>query len=454
METNYLCIIFIFLLSSSSHAISTVKNLPGFHGDLPFTLETGYVGVGLEAEEEVQFFYYFVESQRDPLNDPVLLYITGGPGTSAFFPFLYQIGPVSIDLDNSTNEKVKLGLNPNSWTKTANVIFFDLPAGTGYSYATTYEASKSSDSILAQQSYKFLIKWLEEHPRFINNPLYITGLSYMGILVPVVTLEVYKGNERGDQPQLNIKGYVILSPLTNKFTDFNSRFEFAHRFALISDDIYESAIQACGGNYINSDPENALCSSSLQRVNECTSRIDSGNILDPFCDAVDPDPSCRKTDAEYLDYYGNSEEVQKALHIRLGSIESFVKSNATIHYDVNKEDTECYSYDIFTSIVYHETLTSKKCQALILSGDHDFTFPYVGVEQWIQFLNLPVESPWSPWFVNNQVAGYRTKYVKNEYSLTYATVKGSGHSIALYKPEEAWTILDGWLASHSNFSDS
>ncbi|KAJ0637604.1 putative sinapoylglucose--choline O-sinapoyltransferase [Helianthus annuus] len=37
-------------------------------------------------------FYYFVESQRNPQQDPLLLYLTGGPGTSAILPFFYQIG--------------------------------------------------------------------------------------------------------------------------------------------------------------------------------------------------------------------------------------------------------------------------------------------------------------------------------------------------------------------------
>ncbi|KAF5812751.1 putative peptidase S10, serine carboxypeptidase, alpha/Beta hydrolase [Helianthus annuus] len=458
METNHktytsLCILFVFLLSSFSDANSIVKNLPGFDGDLPFTLETGYVGVG--ANEEIQLFYYFVESQRDPLHDPLLLYLTGGPGTSGLYPFLYQIGPLSINFDNSTWEKLALEINPNSWAKTANVLYVDLPAGTGFSYATTYNASKSSDSILAKHSYKFLIKWLEDHPRFLNNPLYVTGISYMGILVPVVTLEVYKGNERGDQPQLNIKGSMIVSPLTDKFNDFNSRFEFAHRLALISDDIYESAKKACNGNYIDvyTDPKNSACASSLQRVDECTSRINAGNILDPFCDDVNPDPTCREAAAIYLEYFGNDKEVQKALHVREGTVETFEKTNETIHYVLGKNDTECYSYDIFSSLVYHKMLFSRKCQVLILSGDHDFTFPYVGAEEWIQSLNLPVESPWKPWFVNNQVAGYRMKYAKNEYSLTYGTVKGAGHSIPLYKPEEAWIILDGWLSSHSYSSD-
>ncbi|KAI3754304.1 hypothetical protein L1987_54086 [Smallanthus sonchifolius] len=447
-----LSFIFIFLLSSLSNAHSIVKNLPGFNGDLPFTLETGYVGLG--ADNEIQLFYYFVESDRDPLQDPLLFYLTGGPGTSGLYPLLYQNGPLSINYDNSTSEKLTLELNPDSWAKTANVLFIDLPVGTGFSYATTYEASKSSDTISAQQSYKFLLKWLEEHPKFLNNPLYISGISYMGLLVPVVTLEVYKGNERGDQPQLNIKGYVIISPLTHKFNDFNSRLEFSHRLALISDDIYESAKSTCNGNYVNIDPQNALCSNSLQQMNECTSRINAGNILDPYCDNEDTDPSCRKVGTTSLAYFGNDKEVRKALHVREGTVEKFEKTNDTIHYLLNKNDTECYSYDIFSSFLYHKTLVSKSCEALILSGDHDFTFPYVGQEQWIKSLNLPIESPWNPWFLNNQVAGYETKYVKNGYSLTHTIVKGAGHSIPLFKPKEAWAIFDAWLASQSYVSDS
>nr|GFA51977.1 peptidase S10, serine carboxypeptidase, alpha/beta hydrolase fold protein [Tanacetum cinerariifolium] len=72
-----------------SNSKSIVKNLPGFDGDLPFTFETGYVGVG--EHDDVEFFYYFVESQRNPLEDPLLLYLSGGPGVSGLSSFLYQI---------------------------------------------------------------------------------------------------------------------------------------------------------------------------------------------------------------------------------------------------------------------------------------------------------------------------------------------------------------------------
>ncbi|PWA86841.1 peptidase S10, serine carboxypeptidase, Alpha/Beta hydrolase fold protein [Artemisia annua] len=449
---NLIFIIFVYLVTLSSSK-SIVKTLPGFDGDLPFTLETGYIGLG--DDNEVQFFYYFVESSRDPVNDPFLLYLTGGPGTSGLYPFLYQIGPLSINVYASSWTNITLETNPYSWAKTANVLFLDLPAGVGFSYATTYEASISSDSVLAVHSYEFLKKWLLEHPWFLNNPLYVTGISYMGILVPLVTLEVYEGNERGDEPHLNIKGSAIVSPLTDKFSDFNSRFEFAHRVALISDEIYESTKEACSGNYVYNDPSNTLCANALQRVDECTSGINMANILDPLCDVVNPDPTCREAAEKYLKYWANNKKVQKALYVREGTVEMFEKTNETIHYDLKKNDTIVYSYDIFSSIIYHQQLLTKNCQVLILSGDHDMNFPYVGTEKWIRSLNLPVASPWNPWLVNDQVAGYRVTYTKDRYSLLYATVKGAGHSIPLYKPEETWVILDQWLASTSNsLSDS
>ncbi|KVE50334.1 Peptidase S10, serine carboxypeptidase [Cynara cardunculus var. scolymus] len=298
------------------------------------------------------------------------------------------------------------------------------------------------------------LQFLIDHPKFLKNPLYVAGISYIGIAIPKITLEIYEGNERGDHPPMNIQGYILMSPLTNKFNDFNSRLEYAHRMALISDDIYKSAIENCHGNYVNVDTLNTLCANSLQRYEQCTCRITLDYILEPFCDENDPLSDCQDAFTKVVEIWANTEVVQQALNVRQGKIGKWELLNDTLHYKQGKNDTECYAYDIFSSFPYHKKLSSKNCRALILSGDHDMTFPYVGIEQWITSLDIEIEIPWHPFYVDGQVGGYQMKYAQNDYSLTFTTVKGAGHLVPYYKPKETIVATKTWLSSPTYSSDS
>uniref|UniRef100_A0A453L486 Uncharacterized protein n=1 Tax=Aegilops tauschii subsp. strangulata TaxID=200361 RepID=A0A453L486_AEGTS len=80
----------VLLLLPLSRPASVVTHLPGFHGRLPFRLETGYVGV--DEETGAELFYYFVESERSPDTDPVILWMTGGPFCSGMV--FFEVGEV------------------------------------------------------------------------------------------------------------------------------------------------------------------------------------------------------------------------------------------------------------------------------------------------------------------------------------------------------------------------
>ncbi|XP_050210075.1 serine carboxypeptidase-like 7 [Mercurialis annua] len=455
----------LVLLSISNICLSQsiVKTLPGFDGDLPFSLETGYVGVG--ENEEVQMFYMFMESERSPENDPFILWNIGGPGCSSLNAFLYQNGPLNFNYENISDNKPTLMLNPYSWTKLANVIYLDSPVGTGFSYATTSEGYKTGDRSSAAQLYDFLREWLMAHPKFILNPLYVGGDSYGGIVAPVVVHEISIGNAKQNEPQINLQGFILGNPVTHLDFDLNSRILYAHQKAIISEKLYKETKEHCKGKYMNPDRRNTICINNLQAINKTFEKMYMYNVMEPKCawdlsallgdnnlleimrktgDFTTSQNSiewCRDFKLVYVHFWANDQSVQNALHVRKGTIQEWIRCNASLVK---------YQYDVFPSALeYHRNFTKRGYRALIFSGDNDLAIPHLGTHQWIKSLKLKMTKDWRPWFIGDQIAGNVITYSKKKYNLTYATIKGGGHVATEIRPKESFAMVDRWLAFNS-----
>lgn len=429
--------------------------LPGFEGPLPFVLETGYVGVG--EGEDVQAFYYFIESENNPKEDPLMLWLTGGPGCSALSGLVFEIGPLAFRYEEYNGSLPNLVLRPHSWTKVSNIIFVDLPVFTGFTYARTESVAQRSDSSLAHQVHQFLRKWLVDHPKFLSNEAYIGGDSYSGIPIPAIVQEISQGNKEGLQPWINLQGYLLGNPVTTR-TEKNYAIPFAHGMGLISDELYESLQKNCGGEYINVDTKNVLCSRDLNSYSEAISGLNTAHILDLKCEWLDNEISWRrslikKDQSKFLNthlklpplncrsyayflcaYWANDDNVRKALHIHKGSIGKWHRCNYNVPNKI----------DISSSFEYHVNLSKKGYRSLIYSGDHDLTVPFLATQAWVRSLNYSIVDDWRQWRINDQVGGYTRTYSNR---MTFATVKGGGHTAPEYKPEECFTIYSRWISN-------
>ncbi|XBJ06382.1 hypothetical protein VPH35_025014 [Triticum aestivum] len=344
---------------------NAVTNLPGFSGPLPFSLETGYVELD---DHGVRFFYYFIQSERSPEDDPVLLWLTGGPGCSALSGLVYEVGPLAFDFDGYRGGLPSLLYTADSWTQVSNIIFVDSPAGTGFTYDPTDNKMTPSDTIIVRQLHTFLETWFDEHTMFLSNPLYIAGDSYSGMVIPSLTIEIAKGIESGDQRLLNLKGYIAGNPVTDlaRF-DGNSKFPYLHRMGFIPDELYKVASESCGGKYTS--PSNALCAKSVQSI---------------------------YYNATYVlaDLWANDVHVRESLGIHQGTVPSWRRH---AHFP--------YIQDIDSTVGYHLSLITKGYRAMVYSGDHDSEISFVGTQAWIRYLNLSITDDWRPWYVDDQVAG-------------------------------------------------
>ncbi|KAK7331423.1 hypothetical protein VNO77_25648 [Canavalia gladiata] len=407
---------------------SIVEFLPGFQGPLPFVLETGYVGVG--EREDVQSFYYFIQSESNPKEDPLMLWLTGGPGCSALSGLVMQIGPLAFKKEEYNGSLPNLVLRPQSWTKVSSIIFVDLPVFTGFTYARTEFDAQRSDWKLVHHVHQFLRKWLIDHPNFLLNEIYIGGDSYSGIPIPAIVQEISLGNEEGVQPWINLQGYLLGNPATTR-RHHNYAIPFAHGMGLISDELLKATSGLDTSHILHPSCEEDL---ETPRRRSLIKKYPEKKLFNTHLKL--PPLNCR-TYAHFLCvYWANDDNVRSALHIRKGSIGRWHRCSFNIR---NK-------HDIPSSYEFHVNLSRKGYRSLIYSGDHDMVVPFLETKAWIRSLNYSIVDDWRQWRINGQVAGYTRTYSNR---MTFATVKGGGHTGPEFNPDECFAMYSRWISKRA-----
>eukprot|EP01114_Cavostelium_apophysatum_P010762 TRINITY_DN2487_c0_g1_i1.p1 TRINITY_DN2487_c0_g1~~TRINITY_DN2487_c0_g1_i1.p1 ORF type:complete len:455 (-),score=74.19 TRINITY_DN2487_c0_g1_i1:20-1384(-) len=446
-------VIIAILLCIVNANADQITNLPGLPA-INFTQYSGYIEVDPNGRS---LFYWFVESQRDPVNDKVVLWLNGGPGCSSLGGFLEENGPFRVNPDGET-----LSLDPYSWNAVANVIYLESPAGVGFSYSPDSSDYTVGDKRTANDAYIFLQKFFKEFPQFSDQPFYVTGESYGGHYVPELADRILYGNKNlqpGDI-YINIEGFMAGNPWTYMPIDNYGAVFYWWTHALISDQTFFGINTTC--DYSDNGPFKKRQTACDDLMGAAAAEMGNINIYDIYVDVCDSggqlvdqlaqagssfhralqrgmkkrqdvnpiyQPCADSFTADYL----NLPEVQKAIFAWRSENVTWADCNGVVHYN--------YS-DVEKSVIpLYENFFNEGLRILVYSGDVDAIVPYTGTRQWVNDLGRSILEPWRPYILDEQVAGYVTIFD----GLTFATVRNAGHMVPQTQPKRAQDMFSKFL---------
>jgi carboxypeptidase C (cathepsin A) len=412
-----------------------VTQLPQAPAPYSFGIFSGYLDIPNSKGKSLH--YVFVESQNDPETDPLILWLNGGPGCSSMDGLFYEHGPFVF-----IEEGLNLTANPFAWNTNASVLYIDAPAGVGFSILGNATNNSTDDAITAHDNLQALLQWFASYPEYEKNDFYIMGESYAGIYVPTLAYNVLAYNQATGRDNINLVGIAV----GNGVTDYNCDNDEAIVMLAASHSLtpygYLQTYQAaCDGT------NDTACAETTEYFYNYI--LNNVNIYDIYGTCVPGPAQLRRTpwlkykgavnpstvppcaDWAGIENYLLNSTVRQALHIP-SSVPDWTFC-ANINYTANS-NASFYTYPF---------LIAFNMKILIYSGDVDAAVPFTGTRQWIANLNLTEVTGLNPWYVDGEVAGFVQEFA----GLTFATVRGSGHTVPQDKPAQAHAMIYNFINS-------
>ncbi|ODV88156.1 hypothetical protein CANARDRAFT_192635 [[Candida] arabinofermentans NRRL YB-2248] len=399
-------------------------------------------------EEDKHLFYWFFESRNDPKNDPIILWLNGGPGCSSMTGLFFELGPSSINGTSLTPI-----YNPFSWNNNASVIFLEQPVGVGYSYASS--SSVTSSKVAAQDVYAFLELFFTKFNFYSKNNFVIAGESYAGHYIPSIASEILSHPDRS----FELTSLMIGNGLTDSLIQYAWYGPMACNATLsgykqlISDEECEKIdtmygrckrlIQACYNSQtaLTCLPANLYCERIMGPF-EATGL----NYYDirTTCDAG---TDLCYTALDYVDQYLNLPEVMLTLG---AEVDKYTGCDDTVFRNFIFSGDEPKPFQQFIAEVLDANLP-----VLIYAGDKDYICNWLGNLAWTEALEWKdslsyQEADFKPWISN--IDGDSAGLVKTNGQFTFARVFEAGHMVPYDQPSNALDMVNRWIAGDYSFA--
>ncbi|KAF2261091.1 alpha/beta-hydrolase [Lojkania enalia] len=448
---------------------------------------------------EINTFFWFFESRKDPQNAPLSIWMNGGPGSSSMLGLMRENGPCFVHSDSNSTY-----LNEWSWNNEVNMLYLDQPVQVGLSYdyltnvtvsseygvevanftngvpeqnATFYIGTYASQNETmttrgtensARALWNFAQVWFQEFPGYKPNDsrISIATESYGGRYGPAFAAYFQEQNEKilngtwtekGETYILHLDTLLIINGCIDRYVQWpgylNMMYNNTYGIQAVNESRYEEAvdnlyreggcldqIEECRNLSLLYDPTNQGFNETVNSVCEEAETFCTEYIRNPYFDAdlnyYDVSaPSAASFPPPWYAGWLNQPHVQQGL----GVPRNWTQSNSEVaraFRGIGDYPRPGWKEDL-------AYLLEEGIKVALVYGDRDYACNWYGGE----LLSLAIPHSNAEEF---QAAGYAPVVVNDSYiggqvrqygNLSFTRVYQAGHEVPAYQPETAFKIF-------------
>jgi cathepsin A (carboxypeptidase C) len=358
--------LFLSLAALALIGVATAQQRPTDEVFLDEDQKSGLVSMGNGDD----MFYWLFKSRGSPETDPLVIWLTGGPGCASEVALFYENGPYTINDD--------LTLNPNaqSWNKVSNLLYVDQPVGTGFSRCSSIFHYDSTEDEIAANIKTFLDGFLVANPEFRGRDFFITGESYAGHYIPAIAYHFVKEIPAGSLG-LNFKGIAIGNGWVDPVVQYPQYAEFAYENNMVSFEMYLT-LKASFAECVNLINNGKTQDDQVYALEVCQLTMASilGNPLAPSFNVYDIRKKCDVPPLCYnlsnSDRFLNNATIQAKLGV---TGRYWVECDKLVHLALTGDWLNNLAAKM-------EAVLETGLSVLVYSGDKDFVCNWRGGEAW------------------------------------------------------------------------
>ena len=430
------------------------------------------------------FYFWAFESRNDPKNDPVVLWLNGGPGCSSFTGLLMELGPCNAVDPAKRDGKPGTEKNPWAWNSNATMIFLDQPVGVGYSYVDWANKSRTdkppSRVFSAESAAKDASAFLHLLAMHMGKEIFkgdgdsfssfhIAGESYAGRYIPLLANQIVQDNKKIlkhrksiDLKPLPLESVLIGNGITSPQHQFPAYVEYTctdksgapqpllpHKTCKLM----RESIPTCLTLVEKCNRKNAHGKTYDTLACQAASNYCEGALSSPY-DTLHKSPydwqhAAKYDEEDWVAAFLNANETKIALGVDgkgPGDKHDGVFVGCSDQVYANFAETGDGARESTWAV---SSILRNNVRVLTYSGRRDFICNYVGNRAWSEALEWPGKDEYNrvdlkPWWLGqrNEVKGGE---FKNYANLTYAIVDEAGHFVPHDKPQAALAMFNAWL---------